>query len=107
MRALSCVGRPVPLGRRSSQANRLALSLRGRTGTSRARRRPQSRHAERALGRFVRGNPRGPVITETRTHTIAPDITVYEISGRLNLSNTLLTVENTIRGLIDGGAKKI
>lgn len=47
------------------------------------------------------------MITETRTHTIAPDITVYEISGRLNLSNTLLTVENTIRGLIDGGAKKM
>jgi anti-sigma B factor antagonist len=47
------------------------------------------------------------VITETRTHTIAPDITVYEISGRLNLSNTLLTVENAIRGLIDGGAKKM
>jgi anti-sigma B factor antagonist len=47
------------------------------------------------------------VITETRTHTIAPDVTVYEISGRLNLSNTLLTIENAIRGLIDGGTRKM
>ena len=45
--------------------------------------------------------------TETRTHTIAPDITVYEISGRLSLSNTLISVENAIRGLIEGGARKM
>jgi anti-anti-sigma factor len=47
------------------------------------------------------------VITETRTHTIEPDITVFEISGRLNLGNLLMSVENAIRGLIDGGARKM
>jgi anti-sigma B factor antagonist len=47
------------------------------------------------------------VITETRTHKIEPDITVFEISGRLNLGNLLMSVENTIRGLIDGGARKL
>jgi anti-sigma B factor antagonist len=47
------------------------------------------------------------VNTETRTHKIAPDITVYEISGRLNLSNELISIENAIRGLIDGGARKM
>jgi anti-sigma B factor antagonist len=47
------------------------------------------------------------VNTETRTHKIEPDITVYEISGRLSLSNTLISIENAIRGLIDGGARKM
>jgi anti-sigma B factor antagonist len=47
------------------------------------------------------------VITETRTHTIEPDVTVFEISGRLNLGNLLMTVENAVRGLIDGGVRKL
>ncbi len=47
------------------------------------------------------------MITETRTHTIEPDITVFEISGRLNLGNLLMSVENAIRGLIDGGVRKL
>jgi anti-sigma B factor antagonist len=47
------------------------------------------------------------VITETRTHTIEPDITVFEISGRLSLGNLLISVENAIRGLIDAGARKL
>jgi ABC-type transporter Mla MlaB component len=47
------------------------------------------------------------VITETRTHTIEPDITVFEISGRLNLGNLLMSVENAVRGLIDAGTRKL
>jgi anti-sigma B factor antagonist len=47
------------------------------------------------------------VITETRTHTIEPDITVFEIAGRLNLGNLLMSVENAIRGLIDAGTRKL
>ncbi len=47
------------------------------------------------------------MITETRTHTIEPDITVFEISGRLNLGNLLMSVENAVRGLIDGGSRKL
>ena len=37
------------------------------------------------------------MITETRTHMIGPDITVFEISGRLNLGNLLMSVENAVR----------
>ena len=36
-----------------------------------------------------------------------PDITVFEISGRLNLGNLLQSAESAIRGLIDGGARKL
>jgi anti-sigma B factor antagonist len=32
---------------------------------------------------------------------------VFEISGRLNLGNLLMSVENAIRGLVDGGARKL
>jgi len=38
---------------------------------------------------------------------VEPDITVFEISGRLNLGNLLQTAESAIRGLIDGGARKL
>jgi anti-anti-sigma factor len=38
---------------------------------------------------------------------IGPDITVFEISGRLNLGNLLMSVENAVRGIIDGGARKL
>lgn len=47
------------------------------------------------------------LITETKTHRVEPDITVFEISGRLNLGNLLQSVESAIRGLIDGGARKL
>ena len=47
------------------------------------------------------------LITETKSHKLEPDITVFEISGRLNLGNLLLSVENSIRGLVDGGARKL
>jgi anti-sigma B factor antagonist len=38
---------------------------------------------------------------------VEPDITVFEISGRLNLGNLLQSAESAIRGLIDGGARKL
>jgi len=47
------------------------------------------------------------LITETKTHRVEPDITVFEISGRLNLGNLLQSVESAIRGIIDGGARKL
>jgi anti-sigma B factor antagonist len=47
------------------------------------------------------------LITETRSHRIEPDITVFEISGRLNLGNLLQSAEGAIRALIDGGARKL
>jgi anti-anti-sigma factor len=47
------------------------------------------------------------LIAQTKTHRIEPDITVFEISGRLSLGNLLQSVENSIQGLIDGGARKL
>src|SRR5690348_3662657 len=47
------------------------------------------------------------MITETKTRQVAPDITVFEISGRLNLGNSLITVENSIRRLIEEGTRKL
>ena len=36
-----------------------------------------------------------------------PDITVFAISGRLNLGNLLQSAESAIRSIIDGGARKL
>jgi anti-sigma B factor antagonist len=47
------------------------------------------------------------LITETRTHRVEPDVTVFEISGRLSLGNLLQSAESAIRGLIEGGARKM
>jgi anti-sigma B factor antagonist len=47
------------------------------------------------------------LITETRTHRVEPEITVFEISGRLSLGNLLQSAESSIRSLIDGGARKL
>src|SRR5579863_265103 len=47
------------------------------------------------------------MITETKTHRVDPDITVFAISGRLNLGNQLQTVEQSIRDLIAGGVRKL
>jgi anti-sigma B factor antagonist len=38
---------------------------------------------------------------------VEPDITVVEISGRLNLGNLLQSVERAIQGLIDDGVRKL
>ena len=45
--------------------------------------------------------------TETKSRQIEPDISVIEISGRLGLGNTLLSIEAAIRKLIDNGVRKI
>src|SRR5580698_10493147 len=47
------------------------------------------------------------LITETRSHRVEPDITVFEISGRLSLGNLLQSAESAIRALIDSGARKL
>ncbi len=47
------------------------------------------------------------MLTETKIHRMEPDITVVEIAGRLNLGNTLLSIENTIKRLIDEGSRRM
>ena len=47
------------------------------------------------------------MITETKTRRIDPDITVFEISGRLSLGNLLISVEGSIQRLIDDGARRL
>ena len=47
------------------------------------------------------------MITETKIHKVEPGISVVEIAGRLSLGNTLLTIENSIKRLIDEGSQKI
>jgi anti-sigma B factor antagonist len=47
------------------------------------------------------------VIPNFRTRTIQPDVTVAEISGRLNLGNTLQSIESALHKLIDDGARKL
>lgn len=47
------------------------------------------------------------LITGTKTHRVEPDITVFEISGRLNLGNLLQSVEHSIQSLIDSGVRKL
>ena len=47
------------------------------------------------------------MITETKTRRVDPGITIFEISGRLNLGNSLMSVENSIRRTIDEGARKL
>jgi anti-sigma B factor antagonist len=47
------------------------------------------------------------LITGTKTHRVEPDITVFEISGRLNLGNLLQSVENSLQSLINSGVRKL
>jgi len=47
------------------------------------------------------------LITETKTHRVEPDITIFEISGRLNLGNLLQSAENAIQSLINSGSRKL
>ena len=47
------------------------------------------------------------MITQTNTRQIEPGITVMEISGQLNLGNTLMSVEDAIRKLIKDGARRL
>jgi anti-sigma B factor antagonist len=45
--------------------------------------------------------------TETSTRQVEPDITVMAIGGRLNLGNTLMSIEDAIKKLIGGGLRKL
>jgi anti-sigma B factor antagonist len=47
------------------------------------------------------------MITETKTRRVEPDITVVEIAGRLSLGNTLLSIENTLKRLVDEGSRRL
>ena len=47
------------------------------------------------------------MITETNTRRLESGITVLEISGRLNLGNSLLVIETNIKRLIDKGARQL
>jgi anti-anti-sigma factor len=47
------------------------------------------------------------MITQTSTRTVEPDITVVTITGRLSLGNTLITIEDSIKKLIQDGVRKL
>ena len=47
------------------------------------------------------------LITETKTYSVEPGITVFEISGRLNLGNLLQSVEHSLQSLIGSGVRKL
>jgi anti-sigma B factor antagonist len=47
------------------------------------------------------------LVTETKTRRIEPDITVVEITERLNLGNTLVSIETSIKRLIQEGVRKL
>jgi anti-anti-sigma factor len=47
------------------------------------------------------------MITHTNNRQVPPDITVFEIAGRLSQGNTLISVEHAIRELIAQGVRKL
>jgi anti-sigma B factor antagonist len=47
------------------------------------------------------------LLTGTKTHQVEPDITVFEISGRLNLGSLLQSVEYSVQTLINSGVRKL
>lgn len=47
------------------------------------------------------------MITDSRTYTIDPDIKVLVLAGRLSLGNALMSLESSVRRLIDEGARKL
>jgi anti-sigma B factor antagonist len=47
------------------------------------------------------------MVTQIQTRQVEPDITIVEVSGQLHAGNTLLSVESTLKKLIDGGVKKL
>jgi anti-anti-sigma regulatory factor len=49
----------------------------------------------------------GIMITETRTRIVEPDVTVFCISGRVKLENTLLSIESGSRRLIADGSRNL
>ena len=47
------------------------------------------------------------MITETKTRTVEPGITVLEIAGRLSLGNSLQSIETAIQRMIAEGVRKL
>ncbi len=47
------------------------------------------------------------MITESKTRSVEPGITVVEISGRLTLGNSLQSLETSVRRLIEDGSRKL
>src|SRR5580704_7860740 len=47
------------------------------------------------------------LITETKIRRVEPDVVVLEIIGRLSLGNTVLSIENSTKRLIDEGARRM
>lgn len=43
----------------------------------------------------------------SKIRQVEPDVTVVELTGHLNLGNELMSVENAIKRLIEGGARKL
>jgi anti-sigma B factor antagonist len=47
------------------------------------------------------------MITEAKTRKLDGGVTLVEISGRLNLGNSLISIEMAIKRLIEQGARKL
>jgi anti-sigma B factor antagonist len=47
------------------------------------------------------------MIAESTTLSMDPDITVFAITGRLNLGNTLISIEDSLKKLIAEGVRKL
>ena len=47
------------------------------------------------------------LLSGTKTYSVAPDITVFEITGRLNLGDLLRSVEQSLQNLISSGVRKL
>jgi anti-sigma B factor antagonist len=47
------------------------------------------------------------MILDVTTRTVEPDITVFELAGRLTLGNLLSQAEHALRASIDGGCRKL
>ncbi len=47
------------------------------------------------------------MITETKIRRVEPGVVVLEIIGRLALGNTVLSIENSAKRLIDEGARRM
>jgi anti-sigma B factor antagonist len=47
------------------------------------------------------------MVTQIQTRQVEPDITVVDVSGQLHAGNTLLSVESTLKKLIEGGVRKL
>lgn len=47
------------------------------------------------------------MITEWKARHVEPDIAVVEIAGRLNLGNTLQSIESSLKQQIEAGARQL